>query len=168
MFARRAILSLSAKRTFTPFAYQARLYAGGGGEEAASTKGLSLSFVTPYDIFFNGVEVDSVTVPAEEGRFGLQANHVPIMAQLKAGLIDIKIKDKTQLYFTGPGFITMHPSSRCEISVTEGFPVEWLDKQQAQQGLDEAKRDLAAAKDEKEKVEATIRVETFEAIISSV
>jgi hypothetical protein len=43
-----------------------------------------------------------------------------------------------------------------------------MDKQQAQNGLEEAKKDLQAAPDEKSKVENRIRVETFEKILEEI
>ena len=134
---------------------------------AGSTKGkLFLSFVCPYDIIVNNEEIDSVTVPAEEGRFGIFPDHVPAISQLSAGVIEVSQNKQVKKYFVGAGFVGVHANSTCHISVTEAFPLDQLDKTNAQQGLEEAKKELAASTSEKAKIENRIRVETFESIIS--
>merc|ERR1711879_891303 len=106
---------------------------------------------SPYQIIVNNEEIDSVTVPAEEGRFGIYPDHVPAISQLSPGVVEVTQNKQTKKYFVGAGFVGVHANSTCHISVTEAL-----------QGLEEAKRDLATAATEKAKVENRIRVETFE------
>jgi len=49
---------------------------------------LVLEVLTPNGSIFNGA-VTSVTVPGEEGEFGVLAGHVALTTLLKAGVIDI-------------------------------------------------------------------------------
>lgn len=49
---------------------------------------LVLEVLTPNGSIFNGV-VTSVTVPGEEGEFGVLAGHVALTTLLKAGVIDV-------------------------------------------------------------------------------
>ena len=49
---------------------------------------LSLEVLTPSGSIFNG-PVQSVTVPGEEGEFGVLSQHVALTTLLKAGVIDI-------------------------------------------------------------------------------
>ncbi len=49
---------------------------------------LKLEVLTPNGSIFNG-SVQSVTVPGEEGEFGVLSGHVALTTLLKAGVIDI-------------------------------------------------------------------------------
>jgi F-type H+-transporting ATPase subunit epsilon len=49
---------------------------------------LVLEVLTPSGLIFNG-PVTSVTVPGEEGEFGVLSGHVALTTLLKAGVIDI-------------------------------------------------------------------------------
>mmetsp|Transcript_5868 Transcript_5868/g.9685 ORF Transcript_5868/g.9685 Transcript_5868/m.9685 type:complete len:169 (-) Transcript_5868:158-664(-) len=144
-----------------------RFYAG-AGDDGAAKGDLLLSFTSPYEVIFKNEKIESVTVPAEEGRFGIYPDHVPTIAQLKPGVVEIVRNKETSKYFVGAGFVGMHPGSVCHISVTECFPLSDLDKSEATAGLEEAKRDASSAHDEKSKVENRIRVETFEAILAEI
>jgi F-type H+-transporting ATPase subunit epsilon len=55
---------------------------------------LDLEVITPSGSIFHGL-VTSVTVPGEEGEFGVLAQHVALTTLLKAGVIDI-IKENGQ------------------------------------------------------------------------
>lgn len=55
---------------------------------------LNLEVITPSGLIFQG-PVTSVTVPGEEGEFGVLAQHVALTTLLKAGVIDI-IKENGQ------------------------------------------------------------------------
>jgi len=55
---------------------------------------LDLEVITPSGSIFQGA-VTSVTVPGEEGEFGVLAQHVALTTLLKAGVIDI-IKENGQ------------------------------------------------------------------------
>ena len=53
-----------------------------------------LEILTPNGEIFNG-EAVSVTLPGEEGEFGVLANHSSLSTLLEAGVIDIEKEDKT-------------------------------------------------------------------------
>jgi len=55
---------------------------------------LKLEILTPNGEIFNG-EAVSVTLPGEEGEFGVLANHSSLSTLLEAGVIDIEKTDKT-------------------------------------------------------------------------
>ena len=55
---------------------------------------LKLEILTPNGEIFNG-EAVSVTLPGEEGEFGVLANHSSLSTLLEAGVIDIEKADKT-------------------------------------------------------------------------
>ena len=55
---------------------------------------LKLEILTPNGSIFNG-EAVSVTLPGEEGEFGVLAKHSSLTTLLEAGVIDIEKEDKS-------------------------------------------------------------------------
>ena len=55
---------------------------------------LKLEILTPNGQIFNG-EAISVTLPGEEGEFGVLAHHSSLSTLLEAGVIDIEKEDKS-------------------------------------------------------------------------
>lgn len=55
---------------------------------------LKLEILTPNGQIFDGTAV-SVTLPGEEGEFGVLANHSSLSTLLEAGVIDIEKEDKS-------------------------------------------------------------------------
>jgi F-type H+-transporting ATPase subunit epsilon len=55
---------------------------------------LKLEILTPNGVIFDG-DVISVTLPGEEGEFGVLAEHSSLTTLLEAGVIDIEKEDKT-------------------------------------------------------------------------
>ncbi|KAJ3207939.1 delta subunit of the central stalk of mitochondrial F1F0 ATP synthase, atp16 [Entophlyctis luteolus] len=101
---------------------------------------------------------------------GILADHVPIIAQLNhGGVVEIVASDnKPRKYFVSGGFAVMNVDSSLNINAVEAVPIEDLDPSAAKQGLDEAVRKLnASGASEKEKAEARIEQELFEAVIAA-
>ena len=55
---------------------------------------LKLEILTPNGIIFNG-NVIQVTLPGEEGEFGVLAHHSSLSTLLEAGVVDIEKEDKS-------------------------------------------------------------------------
>ena len=55
---------------------------------------LKLEILTPNGEIFNG-EAVSVTLPGEEGEFGVLAHHSSLSTLLEAGVIDVEKEDKS-------------------------------------------------------------------------
>ncbi|MDD3475811.1 MAG: ATP synthase F1 subunit epsilon [Sulfurimonas sp.] len=55
---------------------------------------LKLEILTPNGVIYNG-EALSVTLPGEEGEFGVLAEHSSLITLLEAGVIDIEKEDKS-------------------------------------------------------------------------
>ena len=55
---------------------------------------LKLEILTPNGEIFNGDAV-SVTLPGEEGEFGVLAHHASLTTLLEAGVVDIEKEDKS-------------------------------------------------------------------------
>lgn len=52
-----------------------------------------------------------VTLPGEEGYFGVLAMHVPLIANLKSGIIEIHINNEIKLYFIDSGIVNIHSNT---------------------------------------------------------
>ena len=55
---------------------------------------LNLEIVTPSGLIFDGKAVE-VTLPGEEGEFGVLPHHASLTTLLKAGVVDIEKEDKS-------------------------------------------------------------------------
>jgi F-type H+-transporting ATPase subunit epsilon len=55
---------------------------------------LNLEILTPNGLIFNG-KAASVTLPGEEGEFGVLPHHASLTTLLSAGVIDIEKEDKS-------------------------------------------------------------------------
>jgi len=55
---------------------------------------LNLEVVTPSGLIYEGKAVE-VTLPGEEGEFGVLAHHASLTTLLKAGVVDIEKEDKS-------------------------------------------------------------------------
>lgn len=61
-----------------------------------------LDILTPDQTVFSG-EILSVTVPGKSGSFQIWENHAAIISTLENGLVEIRLKDKTQELFNIKG-----------------------------------------------------------------
>ena len=64
-----------------------------------------LTIVTPEAVFFQG-EVLSLVAPGQNGRFGILANHAPLISTMTAGTFMVTAQDATKKsYQIGTGFL---------------------------------------------------------------
>lgn len=148
---------------------------GMSGANAAEGTKVNLNLATPTETFYANTAVDLVTIPGLVGEYGVTASHTPIISQMKPGVIavhlssDNKNDGKIEYFFTSGGFAFTHANSTTDLACVELIKVADLDATLATTGLEEAKMELAAATDgSAEKVNATIAIETYQAIISAV
>jgi F-type H+-transporting ATPase subunit delta len=98
--------------------------------------------------------------------FGIAADHVPSVAELKPGLVSITNNDSTvQKYFISGGFVFVHDDSTCDLSCVEAVPIEHIDPVRARNGVDTYSKLLAAAPDELSSAKAQIGLEVHEAMV---
>lgn len=67
-------------------------------------------------------------LPGVEGYFGVKANHVPIIAQLKPGLVELHSSTDVQKFFVSGGFAFVHPNSVTDICAVEAAPLDQVNK----------------------------------------
>lgn len=80
---------------------------------AAPASGLmKLNFNLPQETLYDSTNVASVVVPGAMGEYEVTADHVPIVAELKAGMLTIKHEDGgDEKYFVPGGFSLTHEGS---------------------------------------------------------
>jgi len=102
------------------------------------------------------------------GSFGILANHVPMLAVLQAGVLNVfETEGNSKKYFVSGGTVTINDDSTVQILAEEAVPVENLNRQSARDGLAQAQQQFSVASGEVAKAEAQIAVETFEALVKA-
>ena len=61
-----------------------------------------LAILTPDREWFAG-GAEAVTAPGQTGEFGVLANHIPMIAGLKAGAVTVRVPGKPPLHFAIDG-----------------------------------------------------------------
>ena len=93
--------------------------------DAAPAAGLmKLNFNLPQETLYDSVNVKSVIVPGATGEYEVTADHVPIVAEMKAGMLTINHEDgEEEKYFVAGGFSLTHEGSATvrEIYVWDTF-----------------------------------------------
>jgi F-type H+-transporting ATPase subunit delta len=82
--------------------------------EAASGSSVKLNFSLPHETIYNGTSVHSVIIPGSAGEYGVTANHVPYVAQLKPGVLQILHEENSnepEKYFVAGGYALTHADS---------------------------------------------------------
>jgi ATP synthase, Delta/Epsilon chain, beta-sandwich domain len=80
---------------------------------AAAVATVNLNFCLPHLALYENASVHSVILPGLSGEYGITANHVPYVAQLKAGVVQI-LHDETsppEKYFVAGGYSLTHENS---------------------------------------------------------
>ena len=132
---------------------------------------LSLSFATPYETIVKDKAVYMVTVPAVTGVMGILADHAPTIAQLKPGLVTVHsadLNDITHRFVVSGGIAVMKNNSTAAVTAVEAIKVDDIDPTAARQGLSDAQSALARASDDKQRAEAQIGIDVYEAIIGAI
>jgi F-type H+-transporting ATPase subunit delta len=83
--------------------------------EAAGAKSglMTLNFNLPHESIYKEVQVSQVIIPGAAGEYGVTADHVPVVAQMKAGVLQIihEGSSEPEKYFVPGGFSITHPNS---------------------------------------------------------
>jgi hypothetical protein len=103
-FVPRFLARHSAHRTFAVAAV-----------EVAASK-LNLNFTLPNETIYANTAVASVILPGVEGEYGITPDHVPYVAQLKPGVVQILFDDQLQnaepeKYFVAGGYALTHANN---------------------------------------------------------
>lgn len=100
-------------------------------------------------------DVDMVVVPGVEGDFGVLPGHMPVISSIRPGVITIyrdgKVDDRI---FVEGGFAEVTPEG-CTILAEHALPISDINREAAQQMAQDAREDIAEAKNDEERNEAT-------------
>jgi len=80
---------------------------------APESSSLVLNFNLPTEKVYSETPVSSVIVPGSAGEYGVTVEHVPVVAELKPGVLQIFHEDsgEPEKYFVAGGFSLTHPNS---------------------------------------------------------
>ena len=80
----------------------------------ADATSVTLNFSVPYESIYNGASVFRVIIPGAEGEYGVTPGHVPYVAQLKPGVLQILHEESladAEKYFVAGGYALPHENS---------------------------------------------------------
>lgn len=98
---------------------------------------------------------------------GVLPGHVATIAELKPGVLTVQEGTDTTKYFVSSGFAFIHANSVADIIAVEAVPVNQLDADLVQKGLQEFTQKLNSATTDLEKAEAQIGVDVHSALNSA-
>jgi F-type H+-transporting ATPase subunit delta len=82
--------------------------------DAAVSNTVKLNFSLPHETIYDGASVHSVIIPGSAGEYGVTASHVPYVAQLKPGVLQILHEENSsdpEKYFVAGGYALTHADS---------------------------------------------------------
>jgi F-type H+-transporting ATPase subunit epsilon len=82
---------------------------------------MKLEIVAPLGKIYEG-EVKEITLPGEDGEFGVLEGHAPLVSTLKAGVVDIKKDNGEELVAINWGYVEVTPK-KVNIIVDEAVPL---------------------------------------------
>lgn len=85
---------------------------GFSSEASEAATSVSLNFSVPYESIYAGASVEQVIIPGAEGEYGVTANHVPYVAQMKPGVLTVMFDStESEKYFVAGGYAVTHANS---------------------------------------------------------
>ncbi|EGF79134.1 hypothetical protein BATDEDRAFT_90133 [Batrachochytrium dendrobatidis JAM81] len=135
--------------------------------EAVSSSGkLMVNLTAPHQAILSKFEARQVNLSSSDGDMGILANHVPTIAQLKPGIIEVIGAEKSSKFFVSGGFAVINPDSSLNINAVEAFSVAELDIDAAKRAVEDATKRMSSGSEE-DKVLAKIELEVFEAVVAA-
>mmetsp|Transcript_84938 Transcript_84938/g.245580 ORF Transcript_84938/g.245580 Transcript_84938/m.245580 type:complete len:171 (+) Transcript_84938:70-582(+) len=141
------MLSRTALRKFAPRTIQRVAMSTEAAAEPATS--VTLNFSVPHESIYKEASVYQVIIPGVEGEYGVSAGHVPYVAQLKPGVLQI-VHDEgasgdSEKYFVPGGYALTHPNSVTDVVCPEAVKLDDLDPSAVQSQYDAAKSAFGAA-----------------------
>ncbi|MEW9805874.1 F0F1 ATP synthase subunit epsilon [Mesorhizobium marinum] len=99
-------------------------------------------------------KVESVVIPGAEGEMTVLANHAPVMTTIKPGVVTVnKSAGETERYCVFGGFADILPEG-CTLLAESAVAVESIDREDLAKRIQDAREDVADAKDEQTRARA--------------
>ncbi|KAM9962216.1 hypothetical protein ACTFIR_005113 [Dictyostelium discoideum] len=132
-------------------------------EVSATSDLLTFSLLSPHQTIYKDKKAQLVTLPGAKGIFGVAKNHVPRIAELKPGVIQINHENgDLEKFFISGGFAFVNPDASCYINTIEAVPIDQLDAEEVKSGLARYTQLYNDAQDENAKAVALIGLETYQ------
>jgi F-type H+-transporting ATPase subunit epsilon len=117
-----------------------------------------LSVVAP-DRSVVELTVHSIVVPGQEGYFGVQAGHVPLIASLKPGILEYTdTNNQRHFVYMGGGFAEV-AGTHVTILADEAAHSEEIDASKAEEALEEARRTMRGEETSMSREDAVIEID---------
>jgi F-type H+-transporting ATPase subunit delta len=135
-------------RTARPALHRVVAVRSMSSESAAASSLVKLNFALPHETIYNGASVYSVICPGLEGEYGITANHVPYVGQLKPGVLQILHEENTaepEKYFVAGGYALTHADSTTDVICPEAVKLDDIDSAAVSRQFEAAKTAFGAA-----------------------
>merc|ERR1740124_1119166 len=140
--------------------------------EEGAAGSMTLNFNLPHETIYSGAKVSQVIVPGSAGEYGVTADHVPVVAQLKPGVLQIFHEDgnaEPEKFFVAGGFSLTHPNSVTDISCPEAVKLDDIDSATVTSNYETAKNTYASADaGSMAQAEAQVDMEVYRAMGSAI
>ena len=112
--------------------------------DAALTKTFQFELVSPERVLASE-QVSMVTIPGENGEFGVLAGHAPMLSSLRAGVVTMtNAQQEQRRVFVSGGFADVN-GTICSLLAEEAINVEDLDRATLEASLKTLADDLTAS-----------------------
>lgn len=99
-------------------------------------------------------KIKSVVIPATEGEMTIMANHAPVMTTIKPGVVTVNTAaGQQERYVVFGGFADILPAG-CTLLAKSAVSVKDLDRDDIARRVQEAKEDVADARDDNTRTRA--------------
>ncbi|MFN3226111.1 MAG: F0F1 ATP synthase subunit epsilon [Hyphomicrobiales bacterium] len=123
----------------------------------------AFELVSPEKQLVSG-EATQVVVPGAEGQFTVLANHAPFLSTLKPGVLEVTMADgSSDRIFVRGGFADANPGG-LTLLAEEAQRVADMDVNSLDQAIQDAREDVADAKDDAAKTAAETRLAQLEEV----
>ena len=111
--------------------------------------------------------VEQVIVPGTEGDFGVLPGHSNLISTIRPGVIYVLKDGKvSERIFIEGGFAEVTGES-CTVLAEKALPVADIDRAAAEKAVTEAREDVADAKDDEARADATVALKLAEARLAA-
>jgi F-type H+-transporting ATPase subunit epsilon len=105
---------------------------------------IAFDLVSPERLLLS-TEAEMVTVPGSDGYMGVLKGHEPVITTLRAGMIDVKGMDGSDIRFFIRGGFADVSADKITVLAEEAIPMTELDIAILDQRITDAEEELAAA-----------------------
>lgn len=116
--------------------------------------------VSPERLLFSA-EAEQVVVPGAEGDFGVLANHAPVMSTIRPGVLSVETGSERKEYVLLGGFAEVGPE-RLTVLAEKAYERDAVDKDDLAQQVQNAREDVADAKDDETRAKAQEQLDQLE------